>query len=575
MIAASFVLTVALAAAAPAAPYRHTITIDGANDFNSQEIFPTTTVSYTAYVTWDDSNLYLGCSGPDIIFGGSTKWLLFYLDPDPGSGTGSSTGRPYNTQQPTFPAGFAAKYLWAWGVDELRRHFFQYSGTAWEEIANPIQEAASSTRFVEFGVPLSSIGNPAKIGIAACLVDEVASGEWTYGGMPSTAFTDGYDPDFAHSYVGDFSSARPPNDRVVIHVPGDFATISAAINASYSGDTLLIGAGTFTGSDNCSLTLGTKEIVIQGVHDQTILDCENTEEGIEITGGQTEALHITDLTIIRSVDYGIHISGSSARLGGCRLSQCEGGISLVDAGGKIEECEIYDNPGPGVSMYNSTTHILSCFIHGNTVEGSGGGIFCYSSNATIEGCTITDNTAQACGGGICLQSGTPLVANCEITRNEAWEYGGGLCLHGSTSTIQGCTVSRNSTTGYGAGIFNNVGSDPLITASIIWGNCGEYGSDDLYNWHTAYMRISCSDLDPGGTGPGSFPIQDGGLPNISTDPLFCDMGPCGGDTGDFTVSSSSPCVSQSCATLIGAHLAACTATPVAGITWGRLKALYR
>ena len=48
-------------------PYRHTITIDGTNDFSpTSEKLATTTTSVDAYVTWDASALYVGYVGSDL-----------------------------------------------------------------------------------------------------------------------------------------------------------------------------------------------------------------------------------------------------------------------------------------------------------------------------------------------------------------------------------------------------------------------------------------------------------------------------------------------------------------------------
>ena len=53
--------------------WKHTITIDGTNDFTSDEIFTTTSDAsgYDAYMTWDATKFYVGYKGPDIAAGGS------------------------------------------------------------------------------------------------------------------------------------------------------------------------------------------------------------------------------------------------------------------------------------------------------------------------------------------------------------------------------------------------------------------------------------------------------------------------------------------------------------------------
>jgi hypothetical protein len=92
-------------------PYRHTIQVDGTDDFFAGESFETTSASFAAYVTWDDANLYIGYAGPDLsptVTDAVTKWLFVYLDTTAGSGEPQS--EQYNSQRATFPTGFAANY---------------------------------------------------------------------------------------------------------------------------------------------------------------------------------------------------------------------------------------------------------------------------------------------------------------------------------------------------------------------------------------------------------------------------------------------------------------------------------
>jgi parallel beta-helix repeat protein len=574
MAVAIMLVALVVSHAALAAPYRHAITMDGVNDFNAGEVFLTTNSSYTAYVTWDDSNLYLGYAGPDIVWGNSTTWLLFYLDPDLGSGVGSGSGRTYNTQQPAFPTGFSPKYLFAWRVDEGVSSFYAFVAASWSEIANPVGEAASSLGYVELQVPLGAIDSPTTVGIVACLVEEALGSESTYAGLPSSSFADGYDPDFAYFITGDFTALRQPNDRIVLRVPLDYPTIGAAINASYTGDTVIVAAGTYTGPNNRDLDPGTREIVIRGVPDETTIDCENLGGGFLITGGQTTAFHIIDVIVTRAEESGIYVEDSSPWIEGGAVTHCaSAGISMVVSGGKIERCRIANNSESGISLYDSNPQIKSCTIQGNQSSGNGGGIQCNSSNATIEGCEITGNVAAWGGAGINVANGNPLIKDCQITGNQSPQDGGGIYLFECTSTIQGCTISRNSAD-EGAGVYCDT-SDPDISTSILWGNCATVGSEDLWTMFVSTLKVSCSDFDPNGIGPGEVSIEDNGVPNIHADPLFCNMGPCGATSGDFTLATASPCLAQSCSGRIGAHGSGCSATPIARVTWGRVKGMYR
>ena len=195
----------------------HTISIDGTNDFAGDETFATTSGGYTAYITWDASTLYLGYDGNDVGSGSSsTKWVLFYFDTDPQmtptSGTGTTTGQQYNTQQPGLP--FSANYHLRWKTDNSYTNMGNWNGSAWDYGSGSgywTGSANNTGNYVEISVPLSDLGNPSQIYITSFMINEQDGGEWTYAGNPSDAFSDGYDPDVAHYYGFNLNSGVAPN----------------------------------------------------------------------------------------------------------------------------------------------------------------------------------------------------------------------------------------------------------------------------------------------------------------------------------------------------------------------------
>jgi len=109
-----------------------TITIDGINDFESDEDVPGT-IGSTYYFTWDATNLYLGLQASEVGSGNSTMFATFYIDSDPQlvptSGTGTTLGLLYNTQQPNLP--FTANYHFRWKADNTYMNLKTYNGSAW------------------------------------------------------------------------------------------------------------------------------------------------------------------------------------------------------------------------------------------------------------------------------------------------------------------------------------------------------------------------------------------------------------------------------------------------------------
>jgi hypothetical protein len=194
-------------------PYRHTIQIDGTDDFFAGEMFDTTSSAFAAYVTWDDANLYIGYAGPDLaptVTDAATKWLFVYLDTTADSGQTQS--EEYNSQRATFPTGFTANYYVRYKVDGTLTTIEHHDGSGWTTVT-PGPAAAQAEAFVELGVPLSSIGSPATVGIVTWMINEKAFEEGTFAGLYSDNFTDGYAANLTlTAYLeADFTSTRVPN----------------------------------------------------------------------------------------------------------------------------------------------------------------------------------------------------------------------------------------------------------------------------------------------------------------------------------------------------------------------------
>jgi len=195
--------------------------IDGTNDFGTDETFATTSAGYTAFVAWSDSALFVGYQGDDIATTATDsdqKWVLVYVDVDPGNGTGAAVGEQYNTQEPGFPAGFGADYYYRWKTDGTLEDLKSYAGgDSWTVESSSLGAAVSGT-FVEVAIPLAMLGDPARVGIASLMLNEKPFSEWAYAGIYTTSFTDGYYDrgdgpiPIANYLEADFAAARAPTD---------------------------------------------------------------------------------------------------------------------------------------------------------------------------------------------------------------------------------------------------------------------------------------------------------------------------------------------------------------------------
>jgi hypothetical protein len=186
-------------------PYRHTITIDGVNDFTSDETFATSSSGYTAYLTWDNTYLYVGMQGSDIGANSPYKWVLVYVDGSPGT----MSGLAYNTQQPQLP--FAAKYHLRWCTDGYY-NAMSSDGTSWNSLPPGSEGFCSrSGSFLEWQIPLATIGNPSQFDIHVSMLNDSSGFEWSYAGVPATSFVDSYNPNYTKYYHFDMTNSSVPN----------------------------------------------------------------------------------------------------------------------------------------------------------------------------------------------------------------------------------------------------------------------------------------------------------------------------------------------------------------------------
>lgn len=203
---------IVLLAAAPglADPYRHTIVVDGVNDFTGGEAFATTTSGQEVYFTWDDTHLYVGCSGSTMDAMSVTEFIVLYFDTDPGSGLGASSGRILAVQEPAFLSDFRPDFMLTLSLDFSTLGFSAYAGAAWSPVTSGAVHAAGGG-YLEMSIPLSDLGDPAALRTTFAVIVTDLFSEWTYVGAPETIFTDGYDPDYQDHLDFDFSSEFPPN----------------------------------------------------------------------------------------------------------------------------------------------------------------------------------------------------------------------------------------------------------------------------------------------------------------------------------------------------------------------------
>ena len=351
----------------------------------------------------------------------------------------------------------------------------------------------------------------------------------------------------------------------VLHVPSQYSSIQAAIDAAVSGDTVQIADGTYTGAGNKNLDFGGKAITVRSASGDPvhcIIDCEGDGRGFYFHSGEGQD----------SIVDGLTITNGSASIGAGLY--CSNGSSPV-----IRDCIITDNTasssvsgGGGVCCHNSShPALIHCTIRNNTACGTlgcGGGVNCDNNcSPELKNCTITDNSAAYGGAVYCTGNCGPTADRCIISHNFATYWGGGICcLYQSGPTLTNCLVSGNTTDYYGGGVFT-LQSSPMLFGCTVSANSASLGaaialhSDQQPSLLTMSRCILRNGMDQVSINDGSVlvvtycDVEAGigepwfGTGCIDADPLFrdpdgTDNDPNTWEDNDFRLMAHSPCIDE-------------------------------
>ncbi len=223
-----------------------------------------------------------------------------------------------------------------------------------------------------------------------------------------------------------------------IKVPGDHATIQAAVNAASAGDVVEISQGVYhenvlidgeldltiraksghkvtidaaglaptaalkirNGSDNV-LVKGlriansvTEGISVQFSDDVRITNCKLQNLGTDGIGVlDSTGVLIDKCTIDGAGDQGIEVDGEGCRVRKCRIENATAnGIRLVGSGNTIENNRLETTGTCGIRLGNDSSGCALSLVAGNRVEDAGFyALFC---SLDADSCTLLDNTVR-------------------------------------------------------------------------------------------------------------------------------------------------------------------------------------
>jgi len=305
----------------------------------------------------------------------------------------------------------------------------------------------------------------------------------------------------------------------IINIPADYPSIQQGIDASVSGDTVLVQPGTYYENINFNghnIVLGSLFLTTgdPAYISSTIIDGNASGPVILLVSGESDYTIIAGFTIQNGFSGnagGIKCSGSSPQVHDNYIINNEtfgfGGGAYADANSfpsfrrNLFAGNWADWGGGGLYIEESQANLMQNIILRNGSVAFGGGVLCnYYTDVLLINNTFDGNAAYY-GGGLCYtEYSYPIVSNSIFWDDSTWDFTSSEVLGDSTSvpTFTYCDIENTYMPGAG-----NIDIDPLFRNPA--------GSD----FHL--MSTDCGD-------PYDSPCIDAGDPGIADSLLNCAWG---------------------------------------------------
>ena len=280
-----------------------------------------------------------------------------------------------------------------------------------------------------------------------------------------------------------------------VAVPGDFATIQQAIDATPQGQRRIISVapGTYAGP----IDFKGKNVTVRGAGaGLTILDGASGQalsvvrfsggepataslERVTVRGGMTGTPRPDNTAILAGGGVFSYNSAASLRDAVIRNNRAGfgGGAYFSNSTGVIERVEFRNNTaftdGGGLQIILGAPDVTDCVIEDNFANSRGGGIHAARVLSTIDSTVIRDNRSDNIAGGISWSPGGVndsflVLVDTEITGNTADTQGGiGVQQNGALvqMSLQGTTVCENLPAPNVSGLYDDLGGNQVCVCA--------------------------------------------------------------------------------------------------------------
>jgi hypothetical protein len=230
-----------------------------------------------------------------------------------------------------------------------------------------------------------------------------------------------------------------------VTVPGSYATIQAAIDATPAGQSRIIevAAGTYPGP----IDFKGRDVVVHGAGaGQTILSGASGQSlsVVRFSGGEPASAALEAVTV-RGGLTGTPIPGVPSALAG-------GGIFGIDSAASVRDCVVENNvAGFGAGMYflRCGGEVRGTAVRNNTAGSDGGGFQSNQGSQRLTDVVIEGNTCNSRGGGMHLVQGNPTLTRVTVRNNYSNNLIGGVSWYAlgsatATAALDACAVTGNS-----------------------------------------------------------------------------------------------------------------------------------